>query len=98
MRESEIEKILVDEIRKMGGRAFKWVSPGNDGVPDRIVVLPGYPAIFVEMKTVTGKLTSLQRIQIDRLQKMGQDVKVLYGEKETRTFLEECRRKVQNEI
>lgn len=98
MRESEIEKILVDEIRKMGGRAFKWVSPGNDGVPDRIVVLPGYPAIFVEMKTVTGKLTSLQRIQIDRLQKMGQDVRVLYGEKETRTFLEECRRKVQNEI
>lgn len=97
MRESEIEKILVDEIRKMGGRAFKWVSPGNDGVPDRIVVLPGYPAIFVEMKTVTGKLTSLQRIQIDRLQKMGQDVRVLYGEKETRTFLEECRRKVQDE-
>ncbi len=97
MRESEIEKILVDEIRKMGGRAFKWVSPGNDGVPDRIVVLPGYPAIFVEMKTVTGKLTSLQRIQIDRLQQMGQDVRVLYGEKETRTFLEECRRKLQEE-
>ncbi len=97
MRESEIEKILVDEIRKMGGRAFKWVSPGNDGVPDRIVVLPGYPAIFVEMKTVTGKLTSLQRVQIERLQKMGQDVRVLYGEKETQTFLEECRRKIQDE-
>ena len=98
MRESEIEKILVDGIRKLGGRAFKWVSPGNDGVPDRIVVLPEYPAIFVEMKTVTGKLTSLQRVQIERLQKMGQDVRVLYGEKETQTFLEECRRKVQDEI
>lgn len=98
MRESEIEKILVDGIRKLGGRAFKWVSPGNDGVPDRIVVLPEYPAIFVEMKTVTGKLTSLQRVQIKRLQKMGQDVRVLYGEKETQTFLEECRRKVQDEI
>lgn len=98
MRESEIEKILVDGIRKLGGRAFKWVSPGNDGVPDRIVVLPGYPAIFVEMKTVTGKLTSLQRVQVGRLQKMGQDVRVLYGEKETQTFLQECRRKVQDEI
>ena len=97
LRESEIEKILVDGIRKLGGRAFKWVSPGNDGVPDRIVVLPGYPAIFVEMKTVTGKLTSLQRVQIERLQKMGQDVRVLYGEKETQTFLEECRRKIQDE-
>ena len=97
MRESEIEKILVDGIRKLGGRAFKWVSPGNDGVPDRIVVLPGYPAIFVEMKTVTGKLTSLQRVQVGRLQKMGQDVRVRYGEKETQTFLEECRRKIQDE-
>ena len=34
MREREVEKILVDGIRKLGGRAFKWVSPGNDGVPD----------------------------------------------------------------
>lgn len=38
--------MLVDGIRKLGGRAFKWVSPGNDGVPDRIVVLPGLPAIL----------------------------------------------------
>ena len=31
MRESEVERMLVDGIRKLGGRAFKWVSPGNDG-------------------------------------------------------------------
>ena len=61
MKEREVEKMLVDGIRKLGGRAFKWVSPGNDGVPDRIVVLPGLPAIFVELKTITGRLTSLQR-------------------------------------
>lgn len=34
MREKDIEKILVAEVRKLGGRAYKWVSPGNDGVPD----------------------------------------------------------------
>ena len=67
MRESEVEKLLVGGIRKLGGRAFKWVSPGNDGVPDRIVVLPGLPAVFVELKTVTGKLTPLQRVQLKRL-------------------------------
>ena len=39
MRERDIEKKLVNEIRKMGGEAFKWTSPGNDGVPDRIVML-----------------------------------------------------------
>ena len=41
MLEREIEKKLVDGVRKLGGRAYKFVSPGNDGVPDRIVVLPG---------------------------------------------------------
>lgn len=98
MREAEIEKILVTGVKKLGGRAYKWVSPGNDGVPDRIVVLPGWPAVFTELKTETGKLSSLQRVQIDRLRRMGQDVRVLYGEKEVRTFLEECERKIKNEI
>ena len=40
MLEREIEKKLVDGVRKLGGRAYKFVSPGNDGVPDRIVVFP----------------------------------------------------------
>ena len=97
MREREVKKMLVDGIRKLGGRAFKWVSPGNDGVPDRIVVLPGYPAVFVELKTITGRLTSLQRIQIDRLRAMGQDVRVLRGEREVKLFLEECKEKLRDE-
>ena len=47
MRESEIEKILVYEVKKLGGIAYKWVSPGNDGVPDRIVVFPDRKPVFV---------------------------------------------------
>ena len=31
MLEREIEKKLVDGVRKLGGRAYKFVSPGNDG-------------------------------------------------------------------
>ena len=50
MQEKEIEKILVAEVKKLGGRAYKWVSPGNDGVPDRIVVFPNRKPIFVELK------------------------------------------------
>jgi hypothetical protein len=98
MRESEVEKLLVGGIRKLGGRAFKWVSPGNDGVPDRIVVLPGLPTVFVELKTVTGKLTPLQRVQLKRLRDMGQAVRVLYGEREVATFLEECEERLKNGI
>lgn len=79
MREKDIEKILVDEVRKLGGRAYKWVSPGNDGVPDRIVILPGEPPYFVELKTDTGKLSALQKIQIERLKDLKQKVFVVKG-------------------
>ena len=41
MLESEIEQKLREKVKAMGGRAFKFVSPGNSGVPDRLVVLPG---------------------------------------------------------
>lgn len=90
MLEKEIEKILVAGVKKLGGRAYKWTSPGNDGVPDRIVILPGRPPVFVELKTESGRLSSLQRVQCKRLKEMGQEVKVLYGEKAVRDFLEEC--------
>ena len=87
MLEKDIEKILVNEVKKLGGRAYKWVSPGNDGVPDRIVILPGLQPIFVELKTETGRLSAIQNVQIDRLRKMKQNVKILYGESQVRDFL-----------
>ena len=74
MRESEIEKILVREVKKLGGIAYKWVSPGNDGVPDRIVIFPHRQPVFVELKTDRGRLTALQEVQVRRLEKLGQDV------------------------
>lgn len=91
MKESEIEKILVDGVRKLGGRAYKFVSPGNVGVPDRIIVLDGLQVIFVEMKTETGRLTELQKRQIEFLSKQGKLTRVLYGEEDTRAFLEELK-------
>lgn len=45
-----IEQKLVAAAKKRGGRAFKWVSPGCTGVPDRIVILPGPRILFVELK------------------------------------------------
>lgn len=79
MKEKDLEKILVKEVRKLGGRAYKWVSPGNDGVPDRIVVFPNRWPIFVELKADKGKLSALQAVQIKRLQELGQRVVVVRG-------------------
>ena len=79
MREAELEDILVTEIRKSGGRTYKWISPGNSGVPDRIVLLPAGKIIFIELKADTGKLSAQQKIQINRIQSLGQDVRVVKG-------------------
>ncbi len=90
MREREIEQILVGEVKGLGGRAYKWVSPGNDGVPDRIVIFPGRNPVFVEVKTESGCLSSLQIVQLDRLQELGQDTAVVKGVKGVSQFFRDC--------
>ena len=46
MLESVIERKFVMEVKKRGGWAVKFVSPGLDGVPDRLVLFPGGKAAF----------------------------------------------------
>lgn len=84
--EKELEKIFAGEIKKAGGRAYKFTSPGNDGVPDRIVLLPDGKIIFVELKTDTGRLTRLQSVQCKRIASLGQEVNVLHGLSEIGDF------------
>lgn len=79
MRESKLEHILVEEIRKEGGKAYKWTSPGNDGVPDRIVFFPGGEVYFIELKTAAGRVSAKQRIQIRTLNGLGQDAMIVKG-------------------
>lgn len=76
MRERDVELYLVRVTREMGGVAWKWVSPGQAGVPDRIVVLPGR-VIFVELKAPGGAPTAQQRRVHTRLRTLGADVRVI---------------------
>lgn len=86
MLERDIEKLFRDEIKKAGGKAYKFTSPGNDGVPDRIVMLPDGRIVFVELKTDTGKLSRLQELQCRQIAELGQTVRVLHGLAEVRDF------------
>ena len=79
MREKDVEKVVTEEVKHLGGRAYKWTSPGNAGVPDRIVIFPGRQPMFVELKTDKGTLSALQDVQIKRLLDLGQEVQVVYG-------------------
>lgn len=50
MLESTLEQAVRKHIRSLGGQCYKWVCPGENGVPDRICILPGGKIIFIELK------------------------------------------------
>ncbi len=77
MLEKELEKKFIEKVKAAGGKAFKFVSPGNDGVPDRLVILPGGHIGFVELKQKGKKPTKLQAKQIQRLKELGCFVYIL---------------------
>lgn len=98
MKESDIEKKLVQGVKAVGGRAYKFVSPGNSGVPDRLVALPGGRIEFVELKTETGRLSKLQQHQIRQLNALGCATYTLYGMDDVLAYLRDCERRLRNEI
>ena len=93
MTEKQIELKLVEGVKALGGIAYKFVSPGNVGVPDRLVILPGGSVIFVELKTETGRLGVMQRRQIARLRDRGAEVHVIWGRAGAGDFLQMPRRR-----
>tara|TARA_R110000764_G_C10754104_1_gene352671 strand:+ start:134 stop:421 length:288 start_codon:yes stop_codon:yes gene_type:complete len=78
-RENRVEKYLDSEVTKLGGLTRKWVSPGRDGVPDRIVILDGV-IWFVEVKTIDGRTSEAQKREHQRLSIVGANVTTVYGE------------------
>ena len=71
MREKTIESKLVKAVKNMGGLAPKFVSPGFDGVPDRIVLLPHGKIAFVELKAEGETLRPLQVRRKRQLESLG---------------------------
>lgn len=77
MREIEIEKKLVLEVKKRGGVCLKWVSPAFDGVPDRLVFLPEKHFGMVEVKAPGKKPRKLQLARHRLFERLGFKVYVL---------------------
>ena len=87
MRERVIEAHLRDGVKRMGGIAYKFTSPGNTGVPDRLVLFPGGRLAFVELKAPGGRLSRMQERQIERIRGLGFRVSVLSSREEVDLFL-----------
>lgn len=80
MREKTLERKLVQAVKAMGGIAPKFTSPGFDGVPDRLVLLPLGRIAFVEVKRYGEKPRPLQEARHGMLRRLGFAVYVLDDE------------------
>lgn len=70
MREKQIEQKLVQSVRKSGGMCLKFVSPNFDGMPDRLILLPGGKIAFAELKAPGKKPRPLQIARHKALMKL----------------------------
>lgn len=88
-RERDVEAWLRRQIERLGGKAMKFVSPGNNGVPDRIAILPGGKVWFIELKKRGEKQSELQKWQAEQLRKLGCNVATVAGMEQAQAWIEE---------
>lgn len=89
MREKILEHKFVMEIKRIGGLALKFTSPGFDGMPDRLALLPGGRLAFVEVKASGKKPRPLQLARHKLLRRLGFKVYVLDSEKQITRIIDE---------
>ena len=77
--ERDVESYLGKSVRRLGGRCVKFIPDEENGMPDRIVMLPGGVLIWVELKNgETEQARRLQNLQHKRLRDLGQRVEVVH--------------------
>ena len=86
--ESNIETFFRQTVKEMGGKSYKWTSPGNNGVPDRINFFPGGLVILAEIKAPGKTPTPLQWKVIGILRDLGTEVVVIDSIESVRVFKE----------
>lgn len=89
MRESKVERALISEVKKRGGLALKFVSPGFVGVPDRLVLFPGGRMAFVELKAPGKSLRPMQELRARKLRALGFRVYCIDDKDKIRGVLDE---------
>lgn len=91
MREKAIEQKFREAVKAVGGVAVKFTSPGWDGMPDRLALLPGGRMAFVEVKAPGKKPRPLQAARHRMLRRLGFRVYVLDDEKQIGGIIDEIK-------
>ena len=82
--EKHIETYLVKRVKALGGIAYKW--RGHGGAADRIIVLPDGTVWFVEVKTIGGRLSALQKVFAADMARLKQRYCVLWTKEQVDEF------------
>ena len=77
MKEKQIESKIVKKAKELGFLTYKFSSPSNRGVPDRIFINPFGKVFFIEFKSEKGKLTQLQKKVINDIEQFRVPVYVI---------------------
>lgn len=91
MREKKIEEKLRDEVKKLGGVAMKFVSPGRRGVYDRLIIIPGGKIWFVEVKQPGKDLSPLQKVFRQMLINLQANNRVIDSMEKVSEFIKEVK-------
>jgi len=87
MNEKLLEKRLREGVKKLGGIALKFGTIYHTGMPDRIVLMQGGQASFVELKSTGKKPTALQTKSLEMLSDFGFKAVVIDSQESLDKFL-----------
>ena len=89
--EKKLEQKLVKAVRDIGGLALKFVSPGCDGVPDRLILIAYGKVAFVEVKAKGKKPRPIQIRRINQIKNLGFLVFILDDEKDIPSIFQQVK-------
>ena len=87
MKEQDIQAKILKYLKAKGAFVFKTLSCNVNGIPDIVGIYKSAP-IYIEVKGPRGRLSPIQKEQLDRINKAGghgivarsvDDVKALFN-------------------
>jgi hypothetical protein len=87
MKEKIVENHFVWAVERIGGKTYKFTSPGFRGVSDRVACLPDGSTWFVELKTKGGRLSALQKMFMSDMTLLNQNYACLWTTEQIDEFI-----------
>jgi hypothetical protein len=87
MLEKAVEAYFKKIVEQLGGKSYKFTSPAHRGVADRVVCLPNGTVVMVEIKTIGGKLSELQKVFAADMKRLNVPYECLWSKEEVDEFV-----------